>query len=123
MAARKTVMVIDDDPTIGQTVLRSLRAFDVDVVMLDRGFGALNAIAEHKPVLVIMDVMMPGLAGHDLTALLRKDKELSQTRVVLHSALDEDILARRTAECGADGYLLKTSGVAAAQRKLARWLS
>jgi CheY-like chemotaxis protein len=123
MPFRKTVLVIDDDPAIGHSMGRSLRAFDVEVVMLDRGFGALNAIAEHRPVLVIMDVMMPGLAGHDVTALLRGDKELAATRVVLHSALDEDVLARRATECGADGYLLKTSGVAAAQRKLARWLS
>ena len=43
--------------------------------------------------------------------------------VLLHSALDEDVLAKRTAECGADGYLLKTAGIHAAQRKLARWLA
>ena len=122
MGARRTVLIIDDDPIVADAMVRSLRDLDVDVIKLDRGFGALNLIAKHKPVLVVMDVMMPGLAGTDVTELLRSDPELAGTRVLLHSALDEDVLAKRAAECGADGYLLKTAGIAATHRKLARWL-
>src|SRR5262249_46680469 len=123
MGPRRTVMIIDDDAVAAGQMVRALRDLNVDVVKLDRGFGALNAIAKHRPVLVVMDVMMPGLAGTDVTELLRRDPELAKTCVVLHSALDEDVLAKRAAECGADGYLLKTAGIAAAQRKLARWLA
>lgn len=123
MAARRTVLIIDDDPIVADAMVRVLRDLDVDVVKLEGGFGALNLIAKHKPVLVVMDVMMPGLAGTDVTELVRNDPELKGTRVVLHSALDEDVLAKRAADCGANGYLLKTAGLAAAHRKLARWLA
>jgi len=115
------VLVVDDDPDILRLVGLALSQLPVEVVERNRAFGVLNAVAEHRPALVLLDVTMPGLDGSHVTELIRADPELSDSQVLLYSALDESDLARRARACGADGYVLKTRGpLALAQEVRAR---
>lgn len=113
---RPTVLVVDDDRDILRLVGLALSQLPVEVVHRDRSFGVLNALAEHRPALVLLDVTMPGLDGSHVTELIRADSELRHTVVLLYSALDEADLARRADSCGADGYVLKISGPLALAR-------
>jgi len=79
-------------------------------------------MAEERPDVVVLDVMMPGLDGASVTQLVRADPELAGTKVLLYSAMEEDRLAAKAAECGADGHVAKTAGPLAVVRAVERLL-
>lgn len=117
------VLVVDDDPASARLMELALhKTTRARVITQHRAFGLLEAIAEHRPVLVVLDVMMPGLDGPSLVELVRADREIARTRVVLWSALDRAELARRAAACGADASLEKVTGPRAAVDQLCEWL-
>ena len=109
-AARPVVMVVDDDPDILRMTSRALSTLDVRVITRERAYGVLNAIAEHRPALVLLDVMMPGLDGPAIAQLVRSDPELTTTILVLYSALPEARLEELARLSGADGFVSKTVG-------------
>lgn len=104
---RPCVLVVDDDPHAARLLELAFRTTRARVVTHNRAFGVLEAVAAERPVVLVLDVMMPGLDGPSLVELLRADRELARTRVVLWSALDPADLARRGQRCGADAVLEK----------------
>lgn len=82
---RPVILVVDDDPATARLMELALRTTRAQVVTHYRAFGLLEAIAAHKPALVVLDVMMPGLDGPSLVQLVRADPELARTRIVLWS--------------------------------------
>lgn len=62
----RTLLVVEDDPTINQALADRLAAEGFDVVCAYDGPGALTAYNEHKPDLVVLDVMLPGFDGHEV---------------------------------------------------------
>ncbi len=116
------VLVVDDDKVITrmlEAVLR--RTLDCDVLVSNTGFGLLNTIAAERPDVVLLDVMMPGLDGQAVTRLIRDDADLSRTRVVLHSAIDETALAKLASACGADDFVQKGARPTEVARRIGRW--
>jgi CheY-like chemotaxis protein len=120
---RLTVLVVDDDPAVTRMLEAALRSLDVNVVTANAPFGVLNLVAEHRPRVVILDVMMPGLDGATLTQLIRQDEDIASTPILLYSAMDEAALADKARLCGADGHLPKTIGPARVVRELGLWIS
>ncbi len=116
------ILVVDDDPDNVRLLELALRPTRAQVVTQTRAFGLLEAIAAHRPALVVLDVMMPGLDGPSLVELVRADPELSDTRVVLWSAIDGADLARRALACRADGSIEKVAGPRAAVDRICEWL-
>jgi DNA-binding response OmpR family regulator len=120
---RTRILVVDDDKTITRMLDAMLRrALGVDVLIANAAFGVLNIIAAERPRIVLLDVMMPGLDGQSLTGLIRADKDLAKTRVVLYSAMDETALGKLRETCGADDFVPKTLRPTEVARRLARWL-
>lgn len=116
------ILVVEDDPAAARLLQVAFRATRAEVVIQPRAFGVLEAVAAQRPLVVVLDVMMPGLDGPSLVELLRADPELSRTRVVLWSALDGAELARRGRACGADAVLEKIAGPRAAVDRIAEWV-
>jgi len=122
LAPSVKVLAVDDDPLMLRVLSRMLRGRGVELVTSLRSMGVLNLISMHRPALVLMDVKMPGLEGTSLVRLIRGDVELAATPIVLHSALGDDVLALKTKECGADGYILKSRGMTYLEQSIDRWL-
>ncbi|WP_437683876.1 response regulator [Sorangium sp. So ce131] len=120
--AARSAMVVDDDPTVASVVERVLLRMAVEVIRVPQAFGVMNRIAMHRPSLVLLDVKMPGLDGPTLVTLIRKDAEISRTRLVLYSALDVDVLADTANACGADGFIAKTLGPLHLEKSLELYL-
>ncbi len=116
------LLVVDDDPATSRLMQVALRTTRARVIVQNRAFGLLEAIAAQRPALVILDVMMPGLDGPSLVELVRADAELAGTRIVLWSALDREELARRALACGADGWIEKVAGPRDAVDRICAWL-
>lgn len=100
------ILIIDDEPDVIDLLGRSL-SDEYHVIRAHNGQEGLDLIRENAPDLVITDMMMPGLDGHQLIRAVRADKRLDNVRIAVLSALntEEDILAAY--DEGADAYLTK----------------
>jgi two-component system response regulator ResD len=104
--ARGSVLVVDDEPTIGEVVSRYLeRAGYATRVALD-GPGALAAVASERPDLVVLDLMLPGVDGLEVMRRIREN-ERSRVAVILLTAKGEESDRIVGLRLGADDYVVK----------------
>ena len=109
--ARKaaTILVVDDEPAIVDCVSTALRYEGFHTHEATNGVTALASIAEHAPALIVLDWMMPGLDGIELTRYLRA--HASQVPILFLSAkgaIEDKVEALRA---GGDDYLTKPFGL------------
>ena len=98
------ILVIDDDRRIRSLLSRFLSERGFRVSVARNGQDARNKLRSLEFDLLIMDVMMPGESGTDLTAALRAE---SQVPILMLTALGEVDARIKGLECGADDYLSK----------------
>ena len=101
------ILVADDDEDILLLVTTRLRRDGFNVVSASRGDEALAVAREHKPVLAVLDIGMPGLDGLEVLAEIRADDGLRDTLVLLLTAKAQESDVRRGYESGADAYVKK----------------
>jgi two-component system alkaline phosphatase synthesis response regulator PhoP len=99
------ILLVDDEPSIIQLAQMYLEKESFRVISVGDGTGALKAIREQKPALVVLDVMLPGLDGFDVCRQLRADG--NPMLVLMLTARDEDIDKIVGLELGADDYMTK----------------
>ena len=99
------VLVVDDEPNISALLSATLRLVAFEVRVADSGHGALVAVEEFEPDLVVLDVMLPDLDGFDVARRLRAAGQ--GVPVLFLTARDalEDRISGLTA--GADDYVTK----------------
>jgi CheY-like chemotaxis protein len=103
-ASRKTLLVVDDNPSWGSLVQATLGS-EAHIVQCLSGAEAVAAYAQHLPDWVWMDVSMPGVNGFAATrALLARWPE---ARVLFVTQHDENEFRHEAASIGAVGYVLK----------------
>ncbi len=102
-----TVMVIDDSKTIRRTAESLLRNEGFAVVTAMDGFEALSKIADYRPDLIFMDIMMPRLDGYQTCALIKHHRVFRHTPVVMLSSKDGLFDRARGRVVGSDHYITK----------------
>ena len=101
------VMVIDDSKTIRRTAQTLLKKEGCVVVTATDGFEALAKIADEKPDIIFVDIMMPRLDGYQTCALIKNNQVFKQTPVVMLSSKDGLFDRARGRIVGSDQYLTK----------------
>lgn len=119
----RTVVVADDDTSILDFTSRVVTKAGHKVLRAERGDVALDLVRQHRPNLVFLDVLMPGLDGLEVCRAIRADAALAKTPVILLSAMGEERLVEAVKLCGADGYLTKPMRLEAVRAVLAERLS
>jgi len=105
--APETILVVDDEPT-NLMVLSDLLRPTYGVRVAKDGEAALRAVATPpRPDLVLLDVMMPGMDGHEVFRRLREDAATSDLPVLFLTALVDVEHEERGLEAGAVDYLTK----------------
>ena len=82
------VMVIDDSNTIRRSAEIFLLQAGCQVILAEDGFDALAKIADHRPDVIFVDIMMPRLDGYLTCALIKKNAKFKSTPVVMLSSKD-----------------------------------
>lgn len=98
------VLAVDDEPGILRLVKLELTAQGCRVVTAERGADALRMAEEHRPDIVLLDIVMPDSDGLEVMRALR---ERSSVPVILLTARGSDADKVRGLELGADDYLAK----------------
>ena len=106
------VLVVDDESDAREVIKRVLEECSAEVVLAASAMEAFAAAGRVKPDVILIDIGMPGLRGDHLARLMFSEQRLSGTSLVLHSSLPEPQLAKLTKECGATGYIVKSSSSA-----------
>jgi len=101
------VMVIDDSQTIRRTAETLLSREGYTVVTAQDGFEALAMIADHRPDIVFIDIMMPRLDGYQACALIKGNPKFRSTPVIMLSSKDGLFDRARGRIVGSDEYLTK----------------
>jgi two-component system, OmpR family, response regulator RpaA len=101
------ILVIEDDDIVARTIERSLRGEEFRVDLASSGVEGLKAARRHRPDLIILDVIMPGMDGFAVCREIRADPVLMPIPVLFLTAKvkDEDKITGFNA--GADDYLCK----------------
>lgn len=101
------VLVVDDDQQIVRLVRSYLEQAGMTVLVAYDGETAMHAIKKERPDLVVLDLMLPGHSGWEITRWLRADSHLSDIPVLMLTAKVEDEDKITGLELGADDYLTK----------------
>src|SRR5919107_5661159 len=104
--SRGSVLVVDDEPTIGEVVSRYLSVAGYDTRVATTGPAALEAVAGDRPDLVVLDLMLPGIDGLEVMRRLR-ERESERVAVILLTAKGEESDRVIGLRLGADDYVVK----------------
>ncbi|MGD8341610.1 MAG: response regulator, partial [Gammaproteobacteria bacterium] len=101
------VLVVDDSKTIRRTAESLLAKEGCEVFTAVDGFDALAKIADHKPDLIFVDIMMPRLDGYETCSLIKHNKMFKETPVIMLSSKDGLFDRARGRIVGSEEYLTK----------------
>ncbi len=103
------VLIIEDDPHILLGLEEVLTSDGFEVAVCNRGDHAIAAVVRHRPALLVLDVMLPGLSGYDICKQLRAKK--MATPILMLTAKGQEIDKVVGLDLGADDYVTKPFGV------------
>jgi CheY-like chemotaxis protein len=101
------ILVVDDDPSVRALLRDVLEVEGHTVTDAVDGFAALRALAAERPDCVVLDVVMPGMDGHEVLSRLRATSGGRELPVVMLTAAADDDTAWRGWSGGADRVLGK----------------
>jgi DNA-binding response OmpR family regulator len=101
------ILVVDDDPNSRDIVQTFLEARGYEVASAADGKDALAKLEEFRPVLVLLDVMMPGMDGWEVARVIKNHPDFGRTRVVMLTARSDFSDKTEGLRAGADDYIVK----------------
>jgi pilus assembly protein CpaE len=101
------IVVIDDDQQLLDMLSLTLGRVGHDVTVVNRPQEGMVILREERPDLLILDVMMPGMSGHDVCRQVKADPALSDLPVLILTARGQEVDRQAALAAGADAYLSK----------------
>lgn len=98
------VLIIEDDRNTAALIATYLEREGFSIVLAHDGLEALAAAQEHKPVFVILDIMLPKVDGWEICRTLRKDSDVP---ILMLTAREDEIDRVAGLSMGADDYVVK----------------
>jgi two-component system alkaline phosphatase synthesis response regulator PhoP len=106
----KKILICDDEPHIRMLLEQTLEDLEdegVELLVASNGREGLDAILEHRPDIVFLDVMMPFLSGFEVCEKVKKEQGLTEIMIVLLTAKGQDADREKGLAAGADKYITK----------------
>src|SRR5437764_459934 len=101
------VLIVDDDPDIQGLVSYNLSQAGFRVSTASTGIAALEAVENHPPDLIILDIMLPDLDGLEVCRTLRQHEKSRRIPIIMLTARTEEVDRVVGFELGADDYVMK----------------
>ena len=112
MTERKDILLVDDDPDFVEAVKVIVEKAGYDVRVAYDGQEGIDAVKEKMPDLIVLDVMMPVMNGHEACAKLKGNAETAEIPIILLTAVADRVTTstythRDMLESEADDYIPK----------------
>lgn len=104
---KETILVVEDEEDILELITYNLTKAGYRTTGTISGEGALRAIPEVKPDLVVLDLMLPGLSGLEICELIKSNSKISHTKILILTAKTGEGDIVTGLESGADDYMTK----------------
>lgn len=101
------ILIVDDDKEVGRLMRAYLEQAGYGVLMAYDGETAVHTLRREKPDLILLDLMLPGKDGYEITRIVRSDPTLAQTPIIMLTARVDDTDKIVGLEMGADDYVTK----------------
>ena len=106
-AKKARVVLIEDEEDIKDLIIFSIENSQCAVIYFNNAEEAFVQIEKERPNLIIVDWMLPGMDGIDLTKKIRKIKSPQRTPIIMLTARDEEADRERAFKAGVDRYITK----------------
>ena len=104
---QSTVLIVDDNAQNVELLQAFLESLPVKLVTAGDGVEALEKVAEHKPDLILLDIMMPKMSGFQVCKRIKGDPKTRDIQVLMVTALNELGDIEQATECGTDDFVSK----------------
>lgn len=105
--AKKTILLVDDEPDLLNSLSVRLRASGYEVLVAVDGLEALKKARSLEPDLIILDLMLPKMDGYKVARLLKFDTRYSHIPILILSARGQDMDKDVGKNAGANDYMVK----------------
>ncbi|MDQ0148086.1 response regulator [Eubacterium multiforme] len=105
--AQDKILIVDDEEHILELLKFNVKNAGYEVITANNGVDALKIAKEEKPTLVLLDLMIPGMDGFDVCKEIKKNRETSNTAIIMLTAKGEELDKILGLELGADDYITK----------------
>ena len=120
---RLKILVVDDDANLTQIIQRRFESYGWEVLISPNGQEGLQEAKTNKPDLIISDINMPVMNGHDMLECIRRDVGLKDTPVIMCTGSDQVDDITKAASHGVISYITKPFSCAALGEKVMEALS
>ena len=104
---KNKILIVEDEQDIRDLLIFNLQKEGFKVESADNGDSALSLIRKNNFDLILLDLMLPGIGGFDLTRILKNDKKTSEIPILILTAKGEESDIVKGLELGADDYMTK----------------
>ena len=101
------ILVVDDEPNIVQTLQDRLEMNEYIVVTASNGKEGLNTALKENPDIILLDVIMPIMDGHEMLEALRRNPDGKDIAVIMLTARNQTNDIERANVCGIEDYIVK----------------
>ncbi|MEA3641456.1 MAG: ATP-binding protein [Lamprobacter sp.] len=105
--SKRRILVVDDNRDAASSLARALELKGAQVRVAYNGHSALSALEEELAEILILDIGMPGLDGHEVAVRIRSRADWNAIRLIAMTGLGDASARRRSAEVGFDHHLVK----------------
>ena len=119
-AMRRRVLIVDDNRDAADALAMLLRHTGHDALVAYDGQGALTAAETHRPDVILLDIGLPGMSGHDVCRHMREQPWGRSIRMIALTGWGQEEDRRKSTEAGFDGHLVKPVDIAAVLEQFQR---
>jgi DNA-binding response OmpR family regulator len=115
---QKTVLLVEDEDNIALALAHLIGRAGYGLRRVTSGTDAMTALADERPDLVVLDVMLPGKSGYEVCQLIRRDEGLKGVKVLMITAGGGHMARRKGMAVGADAFMTKPFSTADLTQKV-----
>ena len=108
---QKTILIIDDAPTLRAVMSAELKQKGYKTIIVSNGEQGIDMAKECKPDLILLDIMMPGIDGFETCRRLKRDDMTRNIPVIMVSVRSQPRDLQRAVDAGAGDYVVKTQAL------------
>lgn len=101
------VLIVDDSATVRKIVQLTLQREGITVITASDGLGALAAVSDYQPDLILLDIILPHMDGYHICQIIRKNPDFRDTPIIMLSGRDGIFDKMRGRLAGSTEYLTK----------------
>ena len=106
-AKHKRILIVEDNQLNSKLLKQLLTAYGYEVWESPEGLQALDLARDEQPDLILMDIILPGISGLEVTRLLKQDDQTKTIPIIALTALASPEYEKKGLESGCDAYIAK----------------